>query len=78
MARDEQELREAIDELKRDLQDLLSSRSSSKGSRKKLPLSPTELFSLYQELDAQFETYTQTWQQSVLSVQELVQLFIVS
>lgn len=74
---DELLVRKAIEDLKGDLQDLLTSRLSPQSSRKKLTPSPGELFDLYQELDAQFETYTQTWQQSVSSLLELVQLFIV-
>lgn len=78
---DEQIVRQNIEELKIDLQDLLASRLSSQGHhalRKKPTPSPAELFTLYQELDAQFENYTQTWRQSVSSLHELVQLFIVS
>lgn len=75
---DEQIVRKNIEDLKGDLRDLLTSWLSSQGSRKKLTPSPGELFNLYQELEAQFESYTQTWQQSVSSLLELVQLFIVS
>jgi hypothetical protein len=79
--RDEQAIHKNIEELKSDLQDLLTSRLSSQGhhaTRKKATPSPSELFTLYQEMDAQFEEYTQTWQQSVSMLHELVQLFIVS